>query len=320
MAMDEGPKWLCRKASIGLPLVLELAPMGKRWRANGVLPEGANGRLPATDDIRPQGEERGAIVLVPQGRAPIAPRSLSPGEHMTATPSRRPGRKRKAVPVSLPSVLSIAMEQRAQLARARLNAVARPLAYTVTSDGYGGVCVMTRQRTESRPDDRLTPERRRHAEGAELLVVMDTYETDAGEKTQLKRQRLISPLEQLWKAGVIDSGQYGAARRYQRDADIAAVVGPSSTVRYEPRMIEGGERELLPIEAAMIYLERVASAQRACGVKQLRMLEWIANEAIGWRWQARAWFPSASEGWARVSFKRLLRNACDDLERHYRFR
>ncbi len=237
---------------------------------------------------------------------------------MTTLKSRRPGRKRKAQPVTLPSLLSITMEQRAQLARARLNAVSRPLAYTVTSDGKGGIAVMTRQRVESRPDDRLTPERRRHAEEAELLIVMDTFTTDAGEKTDLKRQRLISPLEQLWKAGVLDSGQYGAARRYQRDADLAAVTGPGSTVRYEPRMIDGGrERELLPIEAAMVHLERVAAAQRSCGVKQLRMLEWIASEALGWRCQAREWFPTASEGWARVSFKRLLRNTCDNLEHHY---
>jgi hypothetical protein len=238
---------------------------------------------------------------------------------MTATPSRRAGRKRKAVPVSLPSVLSIAMGQRAQLARARLNAVARPLAYTVTSDGHGGVSVMTRQRIESRPDDRLTPERRRHAEEAELLVVMDTYETDAGEKTELKRQRLISPLEQLWKAGVLDSGQYGAARRYQKDADLAAVVGPGSTVRYEPRMIDGGnERFLLPIEAAADYLLRLAQAQIACGPRNRKMLDWIAAEPLGWRFQARAWFSGASERSARWMFKRDLRGVCSMLEMHYR--
>ena len=240
---------------------------------------------------------------------------------MSAIKSRRPGRKRKASAITLPSLLSLAMEQRAQLARARLNAVSRPLAYAVTPDGKGGIAVMTRRSPETRPDDRLTPERRRHAEDAELLVVMDVYETDAGEKTDLKRQRLVSPLEQLWKAGVLDSGQYGAARRYQRDADLAAVTGPGSTVRYEPRMIDGGrERELLPIEAAMIHLERVAAAQRSCGVKQFRMLEWIASEAVGWRYQARQWFPTASEGWARVSFKRLLRSTCDNLEYHYRMR
>ena len=239
----------------------------------------------------------------------------------TTLKSRRPGRKRKAAPIILPSVLSLAMEQRAQAARARLHALARPLAFTAAGDGKGGLTVSQRRPHETRHDDRLTPERRRHAEEAELLVVMDTFTTDAGEKTQLKRQRLISPLEQLWKAGVLDSGQYGAARRYQKDADIAAVLGPASSVRYEPRMIDGGrERELLPVEAAMIYLERVASAQRSCGVKQFRMLGWIASEALGWRCQAKEWFPTASEGWARVSFKRLLRNTCDNLEHHYRFR
>lgn len=238
---------------------------------------------------------------------------------MTVTQSRRPGRKRKASAVTLPSLLSITMEQRAQLARARLNAVSRPLAYTVTSDGKGGISVMTRQRVESRPDDRLTPERRRHAEEAELLVVMDTFTTDAGEKTDLKRQRLISPLEQLWKAGVLDSGQYGAARRYQRDADLAAVTGPGSTVRYEPRMIEGGnDRFLLPIEAAANYLAQMARAQLACGARYVRTLEWIAEEPIGWRFQARVWWPGESERQARWLFKRELRAACSVLEGHYR--
>lgn len=237
---------------------------------------------------------------------------------MTASTPRRPGRKRKAAPVSLPSVLSLAMEQRAQLARARLNAVARPLAYAVSSDGKGGVSVMTRRRTELRPDDRLTPERRRHAEEAELLVVMDTFTTDAGEKTDLKRQRLISPLEQLWKAGVIDSDQFGAARRYQRDHDVAAVLGPGSTVRYEPRMIDGGDdRFLLPIEVATDYLRKLAAAQAYCGPAQRRVLDWIALEPLGWRAQAKAWFPEASERWARMNFKRLLRCVCWDLERHY---
>lgn len=238
---------------------------------------------------------------------------------LTVTQSRRPGRKRKASAVTLPSLLSITMEHRAQLARARLNAVSRPLAYTVTSDGKGGIAVMTRQRVESRPDDRLTPERRRHAEEAELLVVMDTFTTDAGEKTDLKRQRLISPLEQLWKAGVLDSGQYGAARRYQRDADLAAVTGPGSTVRYEPRMIDGGDdRFLLPIEAAAGYLANLARAQLACGPALRKVLDWIATEPMGWRFQAKAWFPGASERHARWMFKRNLRAACSVLEGHYR--
>jgi hypothetical protein len=166
-----------------------------------------------------------------------------------------------------------------------------------------------------------TPERIRHVEVAGTIVVVDTYRTDAGEKTELKRMRIISPLEQLWKAGIIDSGQYGAARRYQRDADLAAVVGPGATVRYEPRMIDGGnERFLLPIEAATDYLMRLAAAQRACGPRSLRMLNWIATEATGWRQQARAWFPQASELWARTSFHRILRLTASDLEGHYRRR
>ena len=236
----------------------------------------------------------------------------------TTLKSRRPGRKRKAAPIILPSVLSLAMEQRAQAARARLHALARPLAFTAAGDGKGGLTVSQRRPHETRHDDRLTPERRRHAEEAELLVVMDTFTTDAGEKTDLKRQRLISPLEQLWKAGVLDSGQYGAARRYQKDADIAAVLGPGSTVRYEPRMIDGGnDRFLLPIEVATDYLRRLVSAQRYCGPAQRRVLDWIALEPCGWRAQAKAWFPEASERWARMNFKRLLRCVCWDLERHY---
>jgi hypothetical protein len=237
----------------------------------------------------------------------------------TTLKSRRTGRKRKSSAITLPSVLSLDMEQRAQAARARLNAVARPLAYAVASDGRGGLVVTQRRAHETRPDDRLTPERRRHAEAAELLVVMDTYQTDAGEKTDLKRQRLISPLEQLWKAGVLDSGQYGAARRYQKDADLAAVVGPGSTVRYEPRMIDGGnERFLLPIEAAADYLARLAAAQIACGPVLRKMLDWIATEPIGWRYQAKIWFSGASERYARWLFKRNLRAACSILEGHYR--
>ena len=232
--------------------------------------------------------------------------------------SRRTGRKRKAVAITLPSVISLTMAERAKAARTRLQAVARPLAFTVASDGAGGVTVSQRPSPETRPDDRLTPERRRHAEDAELLVVMDVYETDAGEKTDLKRQRLVSPLEQLWKAGVLDSGQYGAARRYQKDHDIAAVLGPGSTVRYEPRMIDGGDdRFLLPIEVATDYLRKLASAQNYCGPAQRRILDWIALEPMGWRAQAKAWFPDASERWARMNFKRILRGVCWDLERHY---
>lgn len=164
-----------------------------------------------------------------------------------------------------------------------------------------------------------TPERIRHVEGAGTMLVVDTYETDGGEKTQLKRMRIVSPLEQLWKADVLDSGQYGAARRYQRDADMAAVVGPGAAVRYEPRMIQdGAKRFLLPIEAATDYLIRLARAQLACGPRFARMLGWIATEPMGWRFQAKAWHPGASERHARWLFTRDLRLACSRLEGHYR--
>jgi len=166
-----------------------------------------------------------------------------------------------------------------------------------------------------------TRERIGHVQIDGAMLVVDTYETDAGEQTQLRRMRIVSPLEQLWKAGVLDSGQYGAARRYQRDADLAAVVGPGSSVRYEPRMIEdGGKRFLLPIEAATDYLMRMAIAQQACGAKYSGMLGWVVSEPLGWREQARTWWPDASETWARVSFKRLLRACCSRLEGCYRIR
>lgn len=166
-----------------------------------------------------------------------------------------------------------------------------------------------------------TPERIRHVAFAGTMLVVDVYQTDGGEKTDLKRMRIVSPLEQLWKAGVIDSGQYGAARRYQRDFDLAAIAGPGSSVRYEPRMIEdGGKRFLLPIEAATDHLMRMALAQRACGERRLRMLGWIATEPLGAREQARLWWPKASERWSRAEFIRELRVVCDRLEGHYRRR
>lgn len=164
-----------------------------------------------------------------------------------------------------------------------------------------------------------THERLIHAEATGVELAVETYVTDRGEETQLKRQRIVNPLEQLWKAGVLDAGQYGAARRYQRDADMAAVVGPGATVRYEPRMIEdGGQRFLLPIEAATDYLVRLAAAHARCGPKRRHMLDWIATERVGWRQQAREWFPTASELWARSSFQRLLRSTCSILEAHYK--
>lgn len=164
-----------------------------------------------------------------------------------------------------------------------------------------------------------TAERIRHVriEGATLVV--ETYRTDQGGETQLKRWRLISPLEQLWKAGVIDAGQYGAARRYQRDADIVASVGNVLSVNYEPRMIDNdGQRFLLPMEKATEHLIRMALAERACGAKHFEMLAWIALEPRSWRDQARAWWPEASETWARVSFKRLFRQCCSSLEAFYK--
>jgi hypothetical protein len=166
-----------------------------------------------------------------------------------------------------------------------------------------------------------TPEHAAHVVAAGMALAVEAYRTDAGEETQLKRQRIVSPLEQLWKAGVLDSGQYGAARRYQRDADMAALVGPHACVRYEPRMIDGGTaRFLLPIEAATDYLSRLAAAQMGCGPRRRRMLDWIADEPCGWRQQATGWFPDASELWARASFKRLLRATCSILEAHYKRR
>lgn len=154
------------------------------------------------------------------------------------------------------------------------------------------------------------------ASGMEIAV--EVYHTDAGERTQLRRQRIISPLEQLWKAGRIDAEQYGAARRYQRHADMAAVSGPRGVVRYEPRMIDGGAPAfLLPIEAAADHLAGLALAQLACGPKLRPVLDWIAVEPIGWREQAKRWWPGASEQHLRSEFQRRLRITCDKLERHY---
>lgn len=166
-----------------------------------------------------------------------------------------------------------------------------------------------------------TPQRLRHAGDAGMIMTIDAWRTDAGEETELRRLRIVNPLEQLWKAGVLDSGQYGAARRYQRDADLAAVVGPGACVRYKPRMIEdGGGRDLMPIEAAVDHLKRLALAQAACGPKLRPMLDWMAAEPLGWRQQAAAWWPQASERSLRREFIRRLRIACDGLERHYRAR
>jgi hypothetical protein len=170
-------------------------------------------------------------------------------------------------------------------------------------------------------DPTPTPERFRHADAMGGIIQLEEFRTAAGQKTELKRRRLISPLERLWKVGVIDAGQYGAARRYQRDTDLAAVVGPSATVRYEPRMIESGSaRFLLPIEAAADYLQHLAAAQSACGLENRRMLDWIAMEPLGWSEQAAQWWPAISEASREWQFKRMLRRTCASLEVHYRKR
>ena len=166
-----------------------------------------------------------------------------------------------------------------------------------------------------------TPQAIAHAVAMGLEIVVETYHTAAGEKTQLRRQRIVSPLEQLWKAGVLSAEQYGAARRYQHTADMAAVIGPGACVHYEPRMIEGGSpRFLLPMEAAADHLAGLAAAQSACGAELIPILEWISVEPRGWREQACIWWPAASERGRRAEFQRRLRVACDRLEWHYRRR
>lgn len=163
-----------------------------------------------------------------------------------------------------------------------------------------------------------TAENIRQAEALGMEIVVETYHTDAGETTQLRRQRVVSPLEQLWKAGAIDAAQFGAARCYQQVADMAAVAGPGAVVRYEPRMIQGGTPPfLLPIEAMADHLAAMARAQDACGAMFRPMLSWIAAEAVGWREQARAWWPDASERGMRAEFLRRLRITCNRLRRHY---
>jgi hypothetical protein len=236
----------------------------------------------------------------------------------TMPAARSPGRKRKAVAVTLSSLASIPAEQRPQIARARLSAVARPLAYEVARVP-DGITITPRERERSAADDKLTPERRRQAAAAGIGVALDVYETDAGEKTQLRRQRIVSPLDRLWKAGVLSSDEFGAARRYQRDCDMAAVSGPSMAVSYAPRMIQGGgQRLLLPLEAQQEHQRRLVAAQAACGPALRRMLVWIADEPMSWRKQAKLWFPSASERAAREMFKRNLTLACRCLDGHYR--
>jgi hypothetical protein len=233
--------------------------------------------------------------------------------------ARRSGRKR-AAPITLPSIASLPAVERPRVARARLNAVASPLAYDVTGE-HGEVTIRPKQPERPSPDDQLTPERRRHALDAGLLPVVDSYRTEAGERTQLKRQRIVSPLDRLWKAGIIDADQYAAARRFQRDCDMAAVSGPGMSVAYALRMIQsGGQRFLLPMEAQADHQRRVVAAQQACGDRLARMLAWIAIEPMSWRQQARAWWPDASERAARVAFKRQLRLCCSALEAHYRRR
>jgi hypothetical protein len=162
-----------------------------------------------------------------------------------------------------------------------------------------------------------TRQRLQHAEDGGQVLAVETYRTDAGERTQLQRMRIVSPLERMWKDGLIGTGQYGAARRYQRDADLAAICGPASTVRYEPRWIDGGnERFLLPIEAAADHLARLAAAQCACPPEHRRMLDWIAADTPGWREQARIWFGGSRRG--PNDFLDVSRETCSRLEQHYR--
>jgi hypothetical protein len=233
--------------------------------------------------------------------------------------ARCPGRKRSA-PITMPALESLPAAERPKAARAMLQAVANPRHFDAKHES-GEVVITQKLPAKVREDDRLTPERRRHAVEAELLIAVDTFTTEAGERTQLKRQRLISPLEQLWKAGTIDADQFAAARRFQRDVDRAAVAGPRMSVKYEPRMIDGIAQPFLsPVEAQQDHQRRVEAARRACGDKLVRMLEWVALEPCGWRAQAKAWWPAKSETAARVEFKRLLRLCCSALEGHYRRR
>lgn len=233
---------------------------------------------------------------------------------------RRPGRKHKAAPITLPPVSSLPAGERPRVARARLNAVARPLAFDVTGE-HGEVTITPKVPERPAADDRLTPQRRRHAVATGIAVVMDSFRTEAGEQTQLKRQRVVSPLDRLWKAGAIDSDQFGAARRYQCDVDMAVMTGPGMSVRYEPRGIDGGgQRFLLPMEAQQDHSRRVVAARAACGPKLAWMLGWIATEPCGWRQAAKERFPTASERFARGEFKRLLLLACNALDGHYRRR
>lgn len=235
-------------------------------------------------------------------------------------PARLTGRKRHTGPITLPALSSLPAAERPKIAKTRLQAVARPREFDARHEA-GDVVITQKLQPKVRPDDRLTPERRRHAEEADLLVVMDTYRTEQGEATQLKRQRLVSPLERLWKAGVLDADQYAAARRFQHDVDRAVMAGPRMSVKYVPRMIDSIAQPFLsPVEAQQDHQRRVEAARRACGDKLVRMLEWVALEPCGWRPQAKAWWPGKSETAARVEFKRLLRLCCGALEGHYRRR
>jgi hypothetical protein len=234
--------------------------------------------------------------------------------------ARHAGRKRKAGPVTLPPLASLSPEQRPQIARARLNAVARPLAYDVAGV-HGELIITPKTADRSHADDRLTVERRRHAIATGITVVVDTFRTEAGEETGLRRQRVTSPLEKLWKAAVIDADHYAAARRYQRDVDRAAMAGPRMSVRYEPRMIDGVAQPFLsPMEAQQSHARRVEAARQACGESLAKMLDWIAMEPMSWRQQAKLWFSGASERSARDMFRRKLILTCRCRDEHYRRR
>lgn len=163
-----------------------------------------------------------------------------------------------------------------------------------------------------------TAEHIRQAVALGLEVVVEDEHTPSGQKTQIRRHRVVSPLEQLRRAGVIDDDQCGAALRYQHTASMAAISGPGSCVQYKPRMIQGGSpRFLLPIEAAADYLTQLAAAQAQCPAIMLNMLHWIAVEPCGWREQACIWWPDISERGRRAEFQRRLRITCNALARHY---
>lgn len=163
-----------------------------------------------------------------------------------------------------------------------------------------------------------TPERASHARSEDALLTVETFSTDAGEKTQLRRHRLVRPLERFWRGGVIDADQYGGAIAYRRVWDMANILGPGATVRYEPRMIDTGVGGfLLPIEKSADYLKKIALAQKSCSGQQRQLLPWIADDLVGWRVEANKHWPGLGEKASYRLFCELLRNTCDALDYHF---